>query len=311
LVPFDYTLLRETALLLYEGPWLAERLACLETWVHERAPDLLPVTRAILARGARHSAVDAFRAWHRLQALRRQMEASWTQFDVIALPTAPSIYRIDEVQERPFELNQRLGVYTNFANLLDLAALSVPSGFREDGLPFGITLYGPRDSDPELAALAERYEARSALPMGATGHRVVPRAPASRSEETRFSLCVVGAHLSGQPLNHQLTALGGRLVRACRTAPRYRLFALRGTQPAKPGLIREARGGHAIEVEVWDLPPSELGRFFGGVVAPLCIGHVELDDGSSAPGFLCEAYAVADATDISSFGGWRAYLASR
>jgi allophanate hydrolase len=208
------------------------------------------------------------------------------------VPTAPTIYQVEEVLADPRRLNARLGRYVNFVNLLDLAGVAVPGEFRPDGLPTGVTFLGPWGSEGLLGALAADFHVAAS---------------------DRFSLAVVGAHLSGEPLNHQLTDLGGRLLRTCRTAPLYRLYALAGTKPAKPGLVRLGSKdvpGAAVEVEVWDLPRAKLGAFFRGVVPPLAIGTLLLEDGSQVAGFLCEAYAVAGAEDISSFGGWRNYRRS-
>ena len=209
------------------------------------------------------------------------------------------------------ELNRRLGTYTNFVNLLDLAAIAVPASMRPDGIPFGITLIGPAGSDLMLAELAQRLHAASSLTLGALGvaqpaaEVLLPRADVAQ-------VAVVGAHLSGLPLNRELTERGARLVRRARTAPRYRLFALPGTTPPKPGMVRVAGdGGQAIELEVWELPIGAFGAFVAGVPAPLSIGTIELDDGATVQGFLCEAVATDGAEDISRFGGWRRYLDAR
>jgi allophanate hydrolase len=234
-----------------------------------------------------------FAGLHRLAALRQAVRPLWNIFDTLVVPTAPTIYQVEEVLADPRRLNARLGRYVNFVNLLDLAGVAVPGEFRPDGLPSGVTFLGPWGSEGLLGALAADFHV-----------------PAS----DRFSLAVVGAHLSGEPLNHQLTDLGGRLLRTCRTAPLYRLYALAGTKPAKPGLVRLGSKhvpGAAVEVEVWDLPRAKLGAFFRGVVPPLAIGTLQLEDGSQVAGFLCEAYAVAGAEDISSFGGWRRYRSTR
>jgi len=234
-------------------------------------------------------------------------------------PTAPTIYRIAEVESDPVALNSRLGTYTNFMNLLDLAAVAVPGGVRADGLPFGVTLFGPAFSDAALARLADRFQRAQDLPLGATGRPLssncrngapaeTPRLPSPPT--LRLNLVVCGAHLSGLPLNHQLTERGGRLLQVTRTAPRYRLYALPGGPPPRPGLIRQPQGGAAIEVEVWSLPLDQVGGFLAGIPAPLGLGSVELADGSFDKGFICEGFAAEGARDITDLGGWRAFLAA-
>jgi allophanate hydrolase len=281
--------------LLYAGPWVAERTAEFEAFLAKHAGAVHPVTRAILESGRSYTAADAFRAQHRLASLRRETEQVWAAADVLAVPGAPTIYRIAEVDANPVELNSRLGVYTNFVNLLDLAAITVPAGFRPDGLPFGLTLIGPAFSDRSLAALGGKFHGE---------------AIASASDNVRVA--VVGAHLSGMPLNGQLTERTAKLVRATRTAEAYRLFALPGQSPPKPGLSRVAGGGGGsrIEVEVWEMPARHFGSFVAGIPAPLAIGTVELEDGERVKGFLCEDYATAGARDITHFGGWRSYMKS-
>jgi allophanate hydrolase len=297
--------------LLYGGPWIAERKAGLSAFIDSHPGSLLPVTRTVLAQSERYSATDAFRALHRLAVLRRSIEPLWNRVDALVVPTSPKLPRIDEVMTDPIESNARLGRYTTFVNLLGLAALAVPSGRRPDGLPAGVTFIGPWGSDAPLAALGSALHSTYSDSLGATGWPMPGRAPPdTQPQPGGVLLAVVGAHLGGQPLNHQLTDRGAILVRTARTAPCYRLFALPGTQPAKPGLVRDARGV-GIEVEVWAVPLEAFGSFVVGVSAPLCIGQIDLDDGVHVHGFLCESHAILGASDISNFGGWRAYLASR
>jgi allophanate hydrolase len=233
------------------------------------------------------------------------------------VPTSATIYRQDEVAAQPRLLNGRLGRYVNFVNLLEMAGLAVPNGFRGDGLPTGITFLGPWGSDARLFALGAAYHRAVGGPLGATGVAQPEVKPASQPVPPPAAdvvrLAVVGAHLSGMPLNRELTDRGAQLVRTTRTAPVYRLFALPGTTPPKPGLVRVDRddgAGAAIEVEVWDLPRAAFGAFFAGVVAPLCLGTLALADGEAVVGFLCESFATKGATDISGHGGWRAYRAA-
>ena len=325
-VAIDFQPFEEAARLLYEGPWVAERYAAIESFIQAHPEALLEVTRRIIAPAVEARAVDAFKAQYRLAALRRRAEAQMAGLDFILTPTAPTIYTIAQVEADPIGLNSRLGTYTNFMNLLDLAAVAVPAGFRADGLPFGVTLFGPAFSDGTLAAFADRLHRAQGLPLGATGRPMIvapgqegeaPRGsgapaaiePTSAPEVPTLSLVVCGAHLSGLALNHQLTERGGRLLCATRTAPCYRLYALPGGPPHRPGLIRQGNGGAAIEVEVWSLPLDQVGGFLAGIPAPLGLGSVELADGSWEKGFICEGFAAAGARDITHLGGWRAFLA--
>jgi allophanate hydrolase len=307
----DFAPWRAVAAMLYEGPHVAERHAAIRSFFDTHADALDPTVRGIIAGARRFSATDAFVAETRLVEMKTALAHLWSTVDVLVVPTAPTIYTIAEVLAEPVELNRRMGIYTNFVNLLDLAALAVPSSMRTDAVPFGITLIGPARSDLMLAELGQRFHATTGVSLGALGspmpapEDLVPRADVAQ-------VAVVGAHLTGLPLNRELTERGARLVRRARTAPRYRLFALPGTVPPKPGMVRTADGGgHAIEVEVWELPVAAFGSFVTGIPPPLSIGTIELDDGVSVQGFLCEAVATAGAEDISRFGGWRRYVAAR
>jgi allophanate hydrolase len=303
----DFAVFLEVASLLYEGPWVAERLAAIRPFFERQPEQVHPVVRKIIEGASRYSAADLFAGLTRLEQLKKRAAQLWDRADVLVLPTAPTAYTIEEVLAEPFVNNRRLGHYTNFVNLLDLAACAVPASMRPDGLPFGITLIGPKGTDRMLAELAQRFHQLTKLKLGALDHPLPPpEAVAPFGDSVR--VVVVGAHLSGLPLNHQLIERGARLETTARTAPRYRLFALPETTPPKPGLVRN--GNAAIEVEVWRMPIAGYGSFVAAIPVPLGIGRIELDGGHWVQGFLCEAAAVADATDISQFGGWRAYLAS-
>jgi allophanate hydrolase len=296
-VEIDFSVFRAAAELLYAGPWVAERLAAIELFLRDHAAEMDPIVRGIISGGARYSAVDAFRATYRLRELGRTAEQEWRQMDVLTLPTTGTIFQHAQVAAEPVQRNTDLGYYTNFVNLMDLAAVAAPAGFRANGLPFGISFIGPSFSDDALLALAEWY-------TGSAGNYI--------QEPTGcVTVAVVGAHLTDQPLNWQLTSRGARLIKTCRTAPGYRLYALRGAKPAKPGLVRaEGFNGPGIEVELWAVPEHDFGGFVAGVPAPLGIGNATLEDGSSVKAFICEPYGIADAVEITALGGWRKYLAS-
>lgn len=311
-VEIDFRPFAETARLLYEGPWVAERYLAVRELIERHPEAVHPVTREVIERGAKPSAVEAFEAYYRLKALQRTTAAAWKEVDFLALPTAGTIYRIAEVDADPISLNSNLGYYTNFVNLLDLSGLALPAGFRADGLPLGATLLAPAFREDALCALGMRLQQEIGLPLGATKiamPKAGPRGPApARAGMVHVAVC--GAHMSGLPLNNELLTRGARLVRETRTAPRYRFFALEGFSPPRPGLVR-AETGHAIQVEVWELPSAAFGSFVDGIPAPLGIGTLELEDGDTVRGFLCEHYATDGARDISELGGWRAYLAAR
>ena len=301
----------EAARLLYEGPWLAERYLTVRSLIAS-APDALhPVTRQVILAGAHRTAADAFSAFYQLEELRRVRDRTFERIDALVLPTAPTVYTIEEILADPIQLNSRLGTYTNFVNLLDLCGLAVPAAMRPDGAPFGVTLLAPSGRDALLASIGRMFHAGTGLPLGATGQPQPPLAPiAARAADGEAALAVVGAHLSGMPLNGELTALGARLLETTTTAPDYRLFALAGTQPPKPGLLRVAAGaGAAIEVEIWAMPVENYGRFVAAVPPPLSIGTLSTADGRKVQGFLVEAEATAGARDISESGGWRAFMA--
>ena len=311
-ISIDFSPFRDAAQLLYDGPWVAERLLAAGKIFNE-APDKLDASVKAVLRGAeRFGALDAFRAQETLRLIDRRTQAVWRDVDILVTPTAPTIYTIEQVQAEPLRLNTNLGYYTNFVNLLDLCALAVPAGFRSDQLPFGITLMAPSGNDAKLAELGTRFHALSSPTVGVFGRPKASREPLAVKEHPKgIDLAVVGAHLSGEPLNHQLTDADAAFVRSARTAPQYRLFELPNTNPSKPGLIRcEANEGVAIELEIWRLSPEAFGAFVSQIPAPLCIGSIELEAGDRVHGFLCEHHAVLRGRDISSFGGWRAFRKS-
>jgi allophanate hydrolase len=300
----DIAPLLEIARLLYEGPWVAERTAVLRKIVLE-APDLLyPATRTILESGLGLRTVDAFDAFHKLREARRLVESLFQRYDALLLPTAPFCPTLAEDEADPLGPNRRLGWFTNFANLCDLTGFAVPAGFGADGLPVGITLLGPAWSEGRLAGLADAAHRAAADLVGATGTPLPPPAAPDPVAPEETALFCIGAHMSGLPLNQQITALGGRFVRRASTAPLYRLYALGN----RPGMVR-TEAGAAIEGEVWALPTSAIGALLAQVPPPLGFGSVTLADGPCL-GFLAEASGVAGATDITHHGGWRTWLHS-
>jgi allophanate hydrolase len=312
-VAIDFGPFRETACLLYSGPWVAERALAVGDFIATRPDGLDERVAAIISGGERWTARDAFSAEYQLQGLRKRAAKILDAIDVLFLPTTPTAYSLAEISAEPVELNSRLGTYTNFVNLLDLCGVAVPAGFKSNGLPFGVTLLAPAPRDQLVCQLARRFNGASQGKVGATPWPVVEAASttaSSHATEEPITLAVVGAHLRGQPLHDQLTALAAVFVRADRTAAKYQLFALDGTKPSKPGLQRCPAGGVSIEVELYALDPAAFGRFTAMVPAPLSIGNVELASGEWVKGFLCEAFATRTARDISELGGWRAYVAA-
>jgi allophanate hydrolase len=300
----------ETARLLYEGPWVAERYITARKLIASAPHEMHPVTRQIILAGSHPSAVDAFVAFYELEELRRVRDHTFRAIDALVVPTIPTAYTITQVLDDPIGLNSRLGTYTNFVNLLDLCALAVPASMHADGTPFGITLLAQAGSDAALASIGRVFHADTGLPLGATGAPQPPLAPISTlATDGEIAIAVVGAHLSGMPLNGELKSFAARFLEATTTAPDYRLFALAGTTPPKPGLLRVAPGaGAAIEVEIWAMPAERFGGFVAAVPPPLSIGTLTTTDGRKVKGFLVEAEATSGARDISTFGGWRAFM---
>ncbi len=311
-VEFDYAPFREAAQLLYNGPWVAERTAAVGKFIGaaDSNAKVWPVTRDIVLRGLEYSAVDAFEGQYKLAALKERAENTIEDLDFLVVPTAGTVYRVADLQREPVLFNSNLGHYTNFVNFFGFSALALPFGFRSDGMPFGITVIASQHDEEALLRFGARWQELAALPLGKTAS-VLPLADSlPRPVQHRMSLVVVGAHMSGLPLNHELAERDGRLEFAGKTAPLYRLYALPGGPPHRPGLLRVPNGGAAIDVEVWSLSAQRFGRFVQDIPEPLCIGQIKLADGSTVQGFLCESYATEDARDITEFGGWRAYLKS-
>jgi allophanate hydrolase len=313
-VPVDMQPFDAVARLLYDGPWVAERYTVVRALMDQHPGEMDPVVRDVIGAATRHDAAAAFDARYQLERLRLQIAPLWRDLDVLMVPTAPTCPRRAAVAAEPVRRNSELGRYTNFVNLLGLAALALPASVTPAGLPFGVTFIAPGGSDAALAALGVRWEAARALPLGA---RLRVARPADRALRLRpasqatLALAVVGAHLEGMPLHGQLRERGCRLIERTTTAATYRLFALPQTRPPKPGLARVGEGGHAIEVEVYEMPLDQVGSFLALIPPPLGLGSVQLADERWVHGFICEPAALAGATDISAWGGWRAWMAAR
>ena len=310
LVEFDMEPFYETARLLYEGPWVAERYLVIRNLLASSPDAIHPVTREIIAPGARLTAAETFSALYRLQGVRKIAERILGHFDAMVLPTAPTVYTTAQVLADPVLLNSRLGTYTNFVNLLDMCGLALPASFRPDGLPFGITLLAPAGRDALLASIGRVFHADTKLAVGANNIAQPPLSPLPASvSQDDIPIAVVGAHLSGMALNGELKALAGRLIETATTAADYKLYAL-DTAPPKPGMLRvEAGTGMPIELEIWALSASAFGKFVAAIPPPLSIGTIRLADGRNVKGFLVEPAALDGARDISAFGGWRAFMA--
>lgn len=309
-IEIDFAAFDEVQRILYDGPWISERALSLDPVLAKHGAQIHPVTKSILERSGQFSALDTFRAIHRIAELKCDTRPVWDEIAVLMVPTTPTIYRKSEILADPIALNSKLGIYTNFVNLMGLCGIAVPSGFRTDGLPLGVTFLAPGFAEARVAGIAAAFHRRTGLPLGAS-RNIYPPAHDTRTETSadRREIVVVGAHLSGMPLNCELTSRDGKFVRAGRTMRDYQLFALVGTVPAKPGLIRrQGTIGPGIEIEVWSLPTAGFGEFVSSIPSPLCVGKVFLEDGSAISGFLCEPVALETAKDVTQFGGWRKFL---
>jgi allophanate hydrolase len=304
----DFAPFKALAEQLYYGPWVAERTVALASMLESSPEAINPVVRGIVENGLKYSACDAYQAEYLRATLSRKINQALAGFDALVVPTSATIRTLAEMAEEPVLYNSQFGFYTNFTNLADLSALALPAGLRADGLPAGITLIAPAWHDAALASFGKRWQQHLGLPMGATG-RALPASSNAVQPTGSVRVAVVGAHLTGMPLNFQLTNRDAVFVEQTLTEPDYRLYALPGTVPPKPGLAK-AQGGSSIIVELWDIPMARFGEFVAEIPAPLGIGNLKLVDGRSVKGFICEPWAIADALDITGFGGWRAYIAS-
>ncbi|MGS2644018.1 allophanate hydrolase [Streptosporangium sp. LJ11] len=314
LVPVDLDPFLAAGRLLYEGSWLAERLAAVGDFVARNPGEVHPVTLKVLSGGGALSAVDAFEGLYRLRALEAETRRAWASMDVLAVPTVPTTFTVAEMLESPIERNAILGHYTTFTNLLDLAGISVPAGTTTTGRPHGVTFLGPAGSDELLAGLGATFHSLTggpAVPVpGTRTPEARPAASLAHPAEARAVLAVVGAHRSGQPLHGRLTSLGATGLGIALTAPLYRLYALDDGDMPRPGLVRSTSGGAQVEVELYDLSTSALGVLLTQTTPPLGLGTIRLSDGRAVHGFLCEPYATEQAPDISHHGSWPDYLLS-
>ncbi len=309
LKPIDFAPLFQAAKLLYEGPWVAERYAALRSVIEDRPEIMHPTTRAIVSGASKYSAADAFDAAYEMAGIRRIMEPILDALDCLCVPSVPTFYSRTDLEADPIGPNARLGVYTNFVNLMDMCGLAVPTATRQDGRPGSVTLLAGWGRDRFLATIASRLHQEAGVSLGATGWPLPVPAPAAEDAAAtdEIAVALVGAHMRGLPLNHEVAGRGGRFLREARTAPKYTLYSLAGGPPKRPGMIR-GDGGAEIALEIWAMPQTAFGAFMAGIPQPLGIGTIELSDGSQVKGFLCEPAGLAGAEEITSFGGWRAYL---
>jgi len=295
--------------LLYDGPWVAERFAVTEDFLKSNPDSFDPSVKQIIQSGASYTAAQGFRAIYQLKELEIEAKKAWAKCDVILVPSAPNHPTLEDLKNHPILKNSELGMYTNYVNLMRLCAVAVPAGFTDKGMPFGITLIAQEGSDTALLKLAAQWQILFGLPLGKSDSKAThAELTISSDNKDSIAIAVVGAHLQGMPLHSQLIERHAHLIKSCKSAKSYRLFALPNTTPPKPGLVKAKTNGAAIDLEVYAMPASEVGSFLGLIPAPLGLGNIELDDGTWVKGFICEPYAIEGAKDISDLGGWRAYM---
>ena len=313
LVEIDFKLFFQAANMLYEGVWVAERLTVVEDLLRSQPESLHPVTRQIISAAEQFSPADVFRGFYQLAELKRQIKPLIDSVDMLCVPSVPTFYSVLDLQMDPITPNSRLGIYTNFVNLLDLCGIAVPTQPRTDALPGSVTLLARAGCDAQIAAVANQLQCHSGIKLGATDWS--PSMPdlckSDQAKSHEIALAVVGAHLSGLPLNHELTRLGARFLRSTHTAACYRLYHLTGGPPERPGLVRSTDGGGgSIAIEIWAMPVDQFGTFVKDIPEPLGIGTLTLEDNSKVKGFICENCGLQGAIDITAYGGWRHYLDS-
>ena len=295
--------------LLYEGPWVSERFAVTEDFLKSNPDSFDPSVKQIIQSGAAYTAAQGFRAIYQLKELEIEAKKAWAKCDVILVPSAPNHPTLEDLKNHPILKNSELGMYTNYVNLMRLCAVAVPAGFTGKGMPFGVTLIAQEGSDTALLKLAAQWQILFGLSLGKSNVKAsLTELAITTDNNDSIHIAVVGAHLQGMPLHSQLTERHARLIKSCKSAKSYRLFALPNTTPPKPGLVKTKLNGAAIDLEIYAMPASEVGSFLGLIPAPLGLGNVELDDGTWVKGFICEPYAIEGAKDISDLGGWRSYM---
>lgn len=311
IIPIDFTPLYDIANMLYEGAWVAERHSVIESLMGKNPDAILPVTRQIIGKAEKLSATDAFRGFYRLQELKRKVEPLLSNLDMLAVPTIPTFYTVSDLETDPITPNSNLGTYTNFVNLLDMCALAVPTVPRTDGRPGSITFLAMSGQDALLASVSGGLESNGRHALGATEWPLTEREKTAELPAGYVKLAVCGAHLSGLPLNHQITSRGGYLLQATHSAPQYKFYALSGESVLRPGMIRtQEPQKQGIALEVWAMPLSRLGDFMQGIPAPLGLGKVILASGEAVCGFICEATGAIGGTDITELADWKRYLQS-
>ena len=306
----DFEKFYQAADLLYEGVWVVERYHVVEELLRKDPDCMDPVVKSIIEKANSYSALDAFRDFYRLQDLKRETEVIFKNADMLCVPSVPCFFSLNDLKKDPIVPNSRLGTYTNFVNLLDLCGIAVPVAPRRDGLPGSITLIAPAGHDGAVSGFALKLQMSLRPPIGATDWSLpnIFFEPDSVSH-SEIEIAVVGAHMSGMPLNYQLMENGARFLRSDRTNNDYKLYCLSDYQPPRPGLIKIS-GGSSIELEIWAMPKSNFGAFMGGIPHPLGIGTISLASGDTVQGFICESIGILEAIDITSYGGWREYINS-
>ena len=308
-VEIDFSVLYDIANMLYEGAWIAERYAAIEDLMRNRPEIVYPTTRQVIGAAEKLSAVDAFKGIYKLADLKRQAETLLAGLDMLCVPTIPTFFSRADLEADPIGPNSKFGTYTNFVNLLDMCGIAVPMPTRRDGRPGSVTLLATSGRDGAVAALASTLHQHAGVTLGATGLRLAyAQEPKPIAHADEIAVAMVGAHMGGLPLNHEVTRLGGRFLYASQTAPKYRFYALAGGPPKRPGLVRQEEGGASIAVEVWALPLTSFGAFMAGIPQPLGIGTLELSNDVTVKGFVCESVGLTEAEDITAHGGWRNYL---
>ena len=308
-VPIDIEPFVKAGKLLYDGPWVSERFAVTEHFLKSNPNSFDPTVKKIILNGELYSAAQGFKAIYQLKEFEIEAKKAWAKCDVVLVPSAPNHPTIEDLKNYPIEKNSDLGMYTNFVNLMRLCAVAVPSGFTKSGLPFGITLIAQEGSDNALLQLAAEWQIIFDLTLGnsdikGTSEELI--IPTSKKDVVQIA--VVGAHLEGMSLHWQLTERNARLIKACKSSNSYRLFSLPNTTPPKPGLVKYPSNGLSIDLEVYEIPSTEVGSFLNLIPAPLGLGNIELEDGTWVKGFICEPYAIEGARDISHLGGWRPFM---